>query len=291
MGAPSIIVRPQNSTFSLAFVPVVAAAVAITRALATPLAITDVGATSASGTNPPRRQLSAKARVSRRRIASTWIAGATRAAAQRAWRRSDAREVALASSKKHRDPRLAAGGRVGGAGTPAAGAMAGTTVDAGEAPLLPPAQLLQLSEQLYTSYDSRRVTVDSHAESFLGQFDLCETDRIFAEQVLYGCVRYRRMLDAFLNALYHKERCESATATPFSAHAGCRRAGRCPGAERRGCGPSRCHPTPASAQLQRAPAGPHDVHAVQLSCAAPTRRAHVSAVQARGPSRLSREAC
>ena len=114
--------------------------------------------------------------------------------------------------------------------------MADGHAPAGEAPLLPPGQLLQLSEQLYTSYDSRRVTVDSHAESFLGQFDLCETDRVFAEQMLYGCVRYRRLLDAFLNALYHKERCARARFDRLSAHSRWQRLCRRPAAGPGGLG-------------------------------------------------------
>lgn len=76
----------------------------------------------------------------------------------------------------------------------------------GDARTLAPRELLQLAEDLYSSFEPARVTVDSHAEQFFSKQRVCEGDRIFAEQVLYGCTRYKKLLDAFITALYYHER-------------------------------------------------------------------------------------
>ena len=78
--------------------------------------------------------------------------------------------------------------------------------DEEEPPPLLPRELLQLSEDLCTSYVPARVTVDSHAEAWLNERSLCQGDRVFAEQVLYGCTRYKRLLDSFITAFYFHER-------------------------------------------------------------------------------------
>ena len=72
-------------------------------------------------------------------------------------------------------------------------------------PLLPK-ELIHLAEGLCTSYAPARMTVDSHAEAYLSARDLCAGDRQFAEQVLYGCTRYKKLLDSFIAAFYFQER-------------------------------------------------------------------------------------
>ena len=89
------------------------------------------------------------------------------------------------------------------------GTWAETAGDHEEPAALLPAELLHIAEELCTSYVPARVTVDSHAEEFFREHKrkVCSGDRIFAEQILYGCTRYKKFLEAFLSAFYYKERC------------------------------------------------------------------------------------
>lgn len=84
--------------------------------------------------------------------------------------------------------------------------MATGSFKSAEAGPLAPRELLQLAEDLYTSFEPAKVTVDSHTEEFFLKRRVCEGDRVFAEQVLYGCTRYKKLLDAFITALYYHER-------------------------------------------------------------------------------------
>lgn len=84
--------------------------------------------------------------------------------------------------------------------------MATVSFGRDEQPPLAPKDLLQLAEDLFTSFEPAKVTVDSHAEAFFLKKRVCEGDRVFAEQILYGCMRYKKLLDAFITAMYYHER-------------------------------------------------------------------------------------
>lgn len=86
-------------------------------------------------------------------------------------------------------------------------AAGGFASSVGDGPLAP-RELVQLAEELFTAYEPAKLTVDSHTEAFFAtKKHVCEGDKVFAEQVLYGCTRYKKLLDAFITALYYHERC------------------------------------------------------------------------------------
>ncbi|CAK4100082.1 unnamed protein product [Aphanomyces euteiches] len=61
-------------------------------------------------------------------------------------------------------------------------------------------ELLAACESLVGSYDPALMTLDAHVDETLQ--DVGEADRLFLHQVLYGCVRYKDVLNAFLTNFY-----------------------------------------------------------------------------------------
>ena len=106
-----------------------------------------------------------------------------------------------------------------------------------EAPLrfISPSDLLQASTALFQSFNSDKMSLDTHAEQFfapaeegafgleLKRYDAKKSDRmegrggwgakvrhrsdqVFCKQVLYGVTRYAKLLDTFVEALYDKHK-------------------------------------------------------------------------------------
>eukprot|EP00297_Palpitomonas_bilix_P002328 CAMPEP_0113895456 /NCGR_PEP_ID=MMETSP0780_2-20120614/17373_1 /TAXON_ID=652834 /ORGANISM="Palpitomonas bilix" /LENGTH=799 /DNA_ID=CAMNT_0000886289 /DNA_START=165 /DNA_END=2564 /DNA_ORIENTATION=+ /assembly_acc=CAM_ASM_000599 len=66
-----------------------------------------------------------------------------------------------------------------------------------------PAELLKKCEEIYTSYNPSKVTVDTHAERFIVEQKIKEGgDALFLKQVLYGCVRYKKVLKIAVTHFY-----------------------------------------------------------------------------------------
>ena len=59
--------------------------------------------------------------------------------------------------------------------------------------------------ECYTSYNSRITTMDSHIELYLTKIDCVdEGDAVFIKQVVYGCLRFKKLNKVVLTALYFK---------------------------------------------------------------------------------------
>ncbi len=73
---------------------------------------------------------------------------------------------------------------------------------------LGPARLMQLTEDCVTTFNADQLSLDAHADSFV-QAQRIESadDETFLRQVLYGTMRYSKLLAAFCAAFYHKNRC------------------------------------------------------------------------------------
>ena len=70
-------------------------------------------------------------------------------------------------------------------------------------PPLSAAELLAKAQELFTSFSPAAVTVDTHCDETLRAWRLPhESDATFLRQVLYGCVRYKKLLGAMLAAFY-----------------------------------------------------------------------------------------
>lgn len=64
--------------------------------------------------------------------------------------------------------------------------------------------LLEASEEVYTSFNPARLTIDAHSDAYISQHRINnKDDDTFIRQVLYGTVRYRKLILAFTNAFYH----------------------------------------------------------------------------------------
>ena len=71
-----------------------------------------------------------------------------------------------------------------------------------------PARLMQLTEGCVTSFNADQLSLDAHADNFV-QAQRVESadDETFLRQVLYGTMRYSKLLAAFCAAFYYKNRC------------------------------------------------------------------------------------
>ena len=68
-----------------------------------------------------------------------------------------------------------------------------------------PAELISACEEMVRTFNPIVTTVDSHAGEYIKLKKVADADdKLFLEQVLYGCVRYKKMLKVFLSSLYFK---------------------------------------------------------------------------------------
>jgi hypothetical protein len=69
--------------------------------------------------------------------------------------------------------------------------------------------LIALCETTYASYcnhAAKQVTLDTHLQNCLSNSSLNEEDECFVAQVVYGVLRYRKFITAFLDSFYHFNR-------------------------------------------------------------------------------------
>lgn len=68
-----------------------------------------------------------------------------------------------------------------------------------------PAELVNHCIECYTSFNSKKTTIDSHIELYLTKIDCVdEGDAVFIKQVVYGCIRFKKLNKVVLTALYFK---------------------------------------------------------------------------------------
>jgi hypothetical protein len=68
-----------------------------------------------------------------------------------------------------------------------------------------PGELVNHCIECYTSYNSKKTTMDSHIELYLTKIDcIDEGDGVFIKQVVYGCLRFKKLNKVVLTALYFK---------------------------------------------------------------------------------------
>jgi len=68
-----------------------------------------------------------------------------------------------------------------------------------------PTELISGCEEMVRTFNPIVTTVDSHAAEYIKLKKVADADdKLFLEQVLYGCVRYKKMLKVFLSSLYFK---------------------------------------------------------------------------------------
>ena len=65
-----------------------------------------------------------------------------------------------------------------------------------------PTELISACEEMVRTFNPVVTTVDSHAAEYIAQKRVGDQDdQRFLEQVLYGCVRYKKMLKILLSSL------------------------------------------------------------------------------------------
>lgn len=75
---------------------------------------------------------------------------------------------------------------------------------------LTPEQLVAACEEAVRCYEPSKTTVDSHTEEFNARKKISDPDdQRFVQQVVYGCLRYKKMLKIFLSSLYFKHSTET----------------------------------------------------------------------------------
>lgn len=68
-----------------------------------------------------------------------------------------------------------------------------------------PQDLVNHCIECYTSFNSKKTTIDSHVELYLTKIDCAdEGDAVFIKQVVYGCIRFKKLNKVVLTALYFK---------------------------------------------------------------------------------------
>ena len=78
---------------------------------------------------------------------------------------------------------------------------------------LGPARLMQLTEDCVISFNADQLSLDAHADNFVQAHRIeSADDETFLRQVLYGTMRYSKLLAAFCAAFYYKNRCAMSTA-------------------------------------------------------------------------------
>jgi hypothetical protein len=81
-----------------------------------------------------------------------------------------------------------------------------TTATQAALALLPmePGKLMARAEEMYTTFNPGRVTVDAHADERLLKWKVRnEEDAVFLRQVFYGCMRYKRLIGILISAFMH----------------------------------------------------------------------------------------
>ena len=81
-----------------------------------------------------------------------------------------------------------------------------TTATQAARALLPmePAKLMERAEEMYTSFNPGRTTVDTHADERIHKWKIRnEDDATFLRQVFYGCIRYKRLIGVFVSSFMH----------------------------------------------------------------------------------------
>jgi len=72
---------------------------------------------------------------------------------------------------------------------------------------LPPSSLMKFVEEMYVEYNAGAMTVDSHADAWIEarrRKVQTASDEVFLRQILYGAVRYKKFLKAFMAAFYFR---------------------------------------------------------------------------------------
>jgi len=68
-----------------------------------------------------------------------------------------------------------------------------------------PRELVEHCIEAYTSFNSKKTTIDAHIELYLTKIDCAdEGDGVFIKQVVYGCIRFKKLNKVVLTALYFK---------------------------------------------------------------------------------------
>ena len=73
--------------------------------------------------------------------------------------------------------------------------------------VMTPAQLMQKGEELYSSFNPARMSVDAHADEFIKRNKVVnQDDATFLRQIFYGAIRYKRLIGILMGAFYHHNR-------------------------------------------------------------------------------------
>lgn len=75
------------------------------------------------------------------------------------------------------------------------------------------AALVAACEEAVRTFEPAKTTVDSHTDDFIRSKRISDPeDQRFVQQVMYGCLRYKKMLKIFLSSLYFKHSGETQRA-------------------------------------------------------------------------------
>lgn len=84
-------------------------------------------------------------------------------------------------------------------------AAASSAAFADEPARLGVAELVRRCEEIVSTYHAGRTTVDTHTDEYLSEHGIVEPEDVcFLQQVMYGCVRYRRLLKIMTSSLFFK---------------------------------------------------------------------------------------